>query len=84
MKVVVAGKELADTNLTYTSQVRLKCECDVPSNVDDKWQINIEDHFQFKNTAKTYSIVSVKDQAPVQATHLLAAARKTQALAKRA
>jgi hypothetical protein len=63
-KVLIAGKELAETNVTYTSQVRLKCEFDVPSNVDGKWQINIEDHFKFKNKAKTYSIVSVKDQAP--------------------
>jgi len=63
-KVIVAGKELADTNLIYISQSRLKCTFVTPFDVDDKWQMNIVDHFGFTNTPKIYSIVSVKDQPP--------------------
>jgi len=63
-KVIVAGKELAGTNVTYVTRMRLKCNFVVPSSVDDKWQMELVDQFSFTNTPKIYSIVSVKDQPP--------------------
>ncbi|MDA3798316.1 MAG: hypothetical protein PF692_04455 [Kiritimatiellae bacterium] len=63
-KIVIGGVQLPETNLTYTSQIRLIADFDVPNNINDKWEINIEDHFKFKNTPKVYSIVSIPDLPP--------------------
>ncbi len=63
-KFIIGGRELAETNITYITQMRLKCSFVVPPSIDDKWHLDMVDHFSFTNTPKIYSIVSVKDQPP--------------------